>query len=404
MEVTAASKGTPGACAACGDMPVMHSTTYALQTIEVWLSDKTQRLGSGLFALLTRLLEPLADAIADGLPRVAYAVGIFRVSNDPERACSYRSQVIWEDAQHRGIEMQQIKSFGYLTEMYRARINGRWIYFQSLPIPRHLSRHTYQGIDDKLLLKRFLRERGIPVTDAALAKNLIQAHAIFERMHKPVVVKPRIGSRARHTTTNIHTTAEIDAAFKSAQVLCRDVLLEEHLEGPVSRATVVAGRLIGFLQMFPARVIGDGIHTIQELVDMKNRTRPERVQAITLDQEHRSYLARSGYTPDSIPERDTDVILSRRTGRFEGGRTKEMPQSIHPKLRAYVERAANELQVPVVGFDIIIADPESDPDMQRWGMLEANSLPYIDLHYAPLEGEATNVAAAVWDLWNVPAK
>jgi D-alanine-D-alanine ligase-like ATP-grasp enzyme len=53
----------------------------------------------------------------------------------------------------------------------------------------------------------------------------------------------------------------------------------------------------------------------------------------------------------------------------------------------------------VAGFDLIIADPEQDPDNQEWGIIEANSLPFIDLHYLPLYGRPSNPAAQVWDMW-----
>ena len=55
------------------------------------------------------------------------------------------------------------------------------------------------------------------------------------------------------------------------------------------------------------------------------------------------------------------------------------------------------LKLPIVGFDIIIPDPKTDPDGQRWGILEANSLPFIELHYSPLQGTPSRVAADVWD-------
>jgi glutamate--cysteine ligase len=155
----------------------------------------------------------------------------------------------------------------------------------------------------------------------------------------------------------------------------------------------------GFLHMLPARVTGDGVHTIAELIAHKNATRPERVAEIVLSTEHLAYLQRSGLTPERVLDEGTTIDLSRRTGRFEGGATQELRDVIHPKLRSYVEQAARALRAPIVGFDIIIPDPLSDPDTQRWGFLEANSLPYIDLHYFPLEGKPSNVAAAVWNLW-----
>lgn len=399
MEITAASKGKPGACAACGDTPVAHLPTFLTSSFEAWIADRTERVSSAVEnSMLVRSLTSMADTVFDHIPAAAHMLGLARVSRDQERACSYRSQVIWEEAQRRGIQMEQYILFGKPIEFYRARIKDRWSHFQSLPVPPHCWNKMYPGIDDKRRLKRFLSERGIPVSEAACVTSLSEARAIFERMRKPLVIKPRIGSRARHTTTNIWTLEEFDAAFKSAKTLCRYVLIEEHLDGAVSRATVVDGRLRGFLQMFPARVTGDGVHTIRELVGIKNDAKAENVHAIELDAEHRSYLKRSGYTPESVLEAGKTIDLSRRTGRFEGGATRELIETVHPALRQLMERAAHALSAPVVGFDLIIADPESDPDSQRWAVLEANSLPYIDLHYFPLYGEPSNIAAHLWDL------
>jgi hypothetical protein len=44
-------------------------------------------------------------------------------------------------------------------------------------------------------------------------------------------------------------------------------------------------------------------------------------------------------------------------------------------------------------------NPQDDPNNQKWGIIEANSLPFIDLHYWPLYGEPVNIASYVWDLW-----
>jgi cyanophycin synthetase len=99
----------------------------------------------------------------------------------------------------------------------------------------------------------------------------------------------------------------------------------------------------------------------------------------------------------TVLPKDFILPLTHRTGRLFGGRTRELLGHEHPKLRAYLERAAVLLNTPIVGFDMIIPHPENDPDTQRWGIIEANSLPYIDLHYLPLEGEPSNVAESVWD-------
>ena len=400
MQVTASSKHKHGGCAACGDSPVVHSVAFATSTLEAYLIDRLnqfrphRKVRRSLRALKR---EELFESL---LIRFARLLRIAKSSHDPERAYTYRSQVIWEEALRRGIPMEQQMMFGAATELYRAQMGGRWHYFVSLPIPAEKQHHMFTGIDDKQRLKQFLQAHDIPVSRAVCVTNLAEAHTAFEKLQKPLVVKPRIGSRARHTTTNIHELKDLEAAYRLAHQLCGYVLIEEHLEGPVSRATVVDGQLRGFLQMFPARVTGDGVRTIQELLREKNAAKPAEVKSIELDAEHLAYLKRSSLNQLSILEKGVTIDLSRRTGRFEGGATREIPTSIHPKLKDMIENMAHALGAPVIGFDLIIQDPESDPDAQRWGVLEANSLPYIDLHYLPLEGNPSNVASAVWDLWD----
>lgn len=401
MDVVAASKTARGRCAACNDSPVAHMPTYIASSIEAWLSDHAlPRFVSG--DLFLRVRSALADIVLGGFVEGAIVLRMASMSRNRELACTYRSQVVWEEAARRGIDMEQLFIFGKPTEIYRARVHGRRIYFQSIPVPDELTNKQFDRLDDKLHFKQMLRDNGIAVSGAHVATSADEAGAIFESLRKPVVVKPRIGTRARHTTTNIWTREEFDAAFDLAKQLCAYILIEEHYMGAVSRATVVAGNLEGFLHMLPARITGDGEHSIAQLIAHQNATRPERVADIVLDAEHLAYIARSGYTTDSVLDAGTTIDLSRRTGRFEGGATHEIRDRVHPKLRAYVESAARILRTPLVGFDIIVPDPEADPDTQRWGFLEANSLPYIDLHYFPLEGEPSPVAAAVWNLWDRP--
>jgi cyanophycin synthetase len=82
-----------------------------------------------------------------------------------------------------------------------------------------------------------------------------------------------------------------------------------------------------------------------------------------------------------------------------GGYTREMLQEIHPKFHQIFAKAGELVRAPVVGFDLITTDPSADPDTIRWGIIECNSLPFIDLHYYALEGSPNDLAPKVWDLW-----
>ncbi len=391
----------PGACEACSDFPAPHFFTYVSATLEAWRNGQRGKAIGRMeeWMLSQKWLQKTTDAFVYALFSVLHLLHLARFSDDLSRAHSNRSRVVWEEARARGIDMKQIMLLSMNTDVYRAKIAGSWKYFQSIPIPEPLHASAFATTDDKLLFKELMRRYAIPVARGYEVVDLEGAHNAWKILKAPVVVKPRVGSRGRHTTPLVSTESDLEAAFRSAQVLCRYVLIEEHFFGPLCRATVVDGRVAGFLRKRSPSVVGDGVSTIRELIDEKNKTKNDRVYAIEWGYEHTAHLARQGLTAESIPEKGNVLELSRHSGRQVGGDSREMPHAIHPKLRAYIERAARVLALPVIGFDLIIPDPEADPDTQHWGFLEANSLPFIDLHYSPLEGTPSNPAAAVWDLW-----
>lgn len=391
-------KEKPNGCAYCGNSPVNHLESYIFQTLSVWSSRSGRRRSS-----LRRLSDPLYERFEPLIFRFLAALPGSRFSSDPTKAKTYRSQVVWEEAIRRNIRMEQLVMFGAYTDMYRAHIADRWHYFISLPTPPHMPNGGEDWMDDKYHFKAALAEAGIPVPRIESVTRLTDAMRILPSFGA-VVVKPRAGSRGRHTTVHVSTKEELARAFSCAQALCRYVAIEEYLEGPVCRATVVNGRLAGFFEAHPPRIVGDGVSTISELVERANASKHERVQNIVLNDEHLAFISRHGFTPESVLPEGRALALTHRTGRLFGGYTRELLGKEHPKLRAFAEQAAGVIGAPIVGFDLIIPNPERDPDGQRWGFIEANSLPYIDLHYLPLEGAPSNVAAAVWNLWELDTR
>ena len=62
-----------------------------------------------------------------------------------------------------------------------------------------------------------------------------EAKKIFDRIEKPVIVKPRLGSRGRHVVTYVRNHDDLRHAFKIARQLCLWVIIEEQIIGPVYR-------------------------------------------------------------------------------------------------------------------------------------------------------------------------
>ena len=122
-------------------------------------------------------------------------------------------------------------------------------------------------------------------------------------------------------------------------------------------------------------------------------------------------LHREGITMDDIPGNGKVVTFSQKTSRGVGGTTTEVTDITHPENVAMLEHVAKFLDDPLVGVDFIIEDitkswqEPARPDgsgrsggEQHCGIIECNSLPFIDLHHYPLFGKSNNVAGKLWDL------
>ena len=295
--------------------------------------------------------------------------------------------------------MEQVILFGRPTDHYRANIGGRNFYFHSLPIPERLL-CMRKNWDDKFVLKQELQQAGVPVPKYLQFPVFCSYNhkEIFAKLTKPLIVKPRTGSRGRHTVTNISTPEELKDAIQVGKKISAYLVAEEHLEGYICRATFVAGKLLGFYRASAPMIVGDGEQTIAMLIERENKNKPERVEKINITEEVLKTIKRAGFGLDSVLPLATRLHLTHRAGRLFGGRTKEMLSGLHPSFVPILTKAAQVVDLPVLGFDCVVPNPEADAASQRWGIIECNTLPFIDLHYFALEGKPENIAGAIWNL------
>lgn len=383
-------------CVYCGDAPINHSVFYTLSILSMIFDNH--------IISTTKKIPEFIKSWVDHFIYFTFDIFIFLhlayLSDDIDKATTFRSRVVWEEARRRGIEMKQVVLFGKFIDQYRTILNGRRVYFNSLPIDPNKA-DMKKNWDDKFVLKRALMDEGIPVprytnfiinTDKNLQK-------IFSKLEKPIIVKPRIGSRGRHTVTNIKTLEDFKTAVKVSGQICANLVAEEHLEGYVCRATLVNGKLMGFYRGGSPSVVGDGVHSISELIELKDKNRGERIEKILVNQEMISHIKRAGFEMNDVLPTGQKLKLSYRTGRLFGGETREMLDELHPSFVPILEKASSVVDLVVVGFDCIIPNPHLDMNTQKWGIIECNTLPFIDLHYYALEGKPKNIAGAIWDVF-----
>lgn len=384
-------------CPDCGPATVSH----AVERWNVRADSFFEYLGTPAEFVWRRVRPGIAylrpGRLAPAFFGMSATLGLGRIIKTPDEVTTDRTRVLWEEAARRGITMQEFRPFGLPRNIYFASYRGDTRVFDGLPRPRLADEASQDWMDDKGMILGKFNAAGVPVPRGGAAKTLGQAEALFHSIGGPVIVKPAIGSRSRHTYIHITELGTLRSAFLKAKELSPRVIVEEELSGFVFRITLVGGTLAGVMRREPPHVMGDGRHTLQQLIAEENKN-PARqgpiFHMLDVDQE---MLAKQKLSFDSVPPKNTMVVLHPKVSRSFGASTTEITD-IHPDNAALFLKIADVLNDPLVGIDFMIDDMARSWHEQKCGVIECNSLPFIDLHHYPLKGPARNVAGMVWDL------
>ena len=342
--------------------------------------------------------------IAPATARLFATLGLGEIVTRADDKNNWRARVLWEEAERRGIVMREFRPFGLAREIFYATYGTDTRGFDGLPRPRTAHEAALDWMDDKgVILKKF-RAAGVPVPRGASVSNVKDAEKIFHSIvvseDTAVIVKPSIGSRSRHTYIHITDVEALRVAFKKAKELSPRVVVEEELVGFVFRITFVGGKIAGIMRREPAHVIGDGTHTVHQLIVEENNN-PLRHGAhfheLPLGEETIQIVKEQKLSLEDIPATGRMVIVHPKVSRSYGASNTEITD-VHPDNEKLFLHIAKVLDDPLVGVDFMIDDMARSWKEQKCGVIECNSLPFIDLHHFPLKGPTRNTAGIVWDL------
>ncbi|OGE74386.1 MAG: hypothetical protein A3I07_03540 [Candidatus Doudnabacteria bacterium RIFCSPLOWO2_02_FULL_42_9] len=379
-------------CPYCGNNPIPHFTHKLYESFDILVSPIRRFVFQTRFGKLT---DHLATWVAIGFFYLLKPVGLVQINRDINKIIYPRAKVLWEEAQRRGIVIEEIKLFNRSIDLYRAYLQNKPFYFMGLPRMEKVASSNLTWVDDKYLLKKKLLKHHLPVAPGGSFTSLKNALMALETLEKPVIVKPRAGSRGRHTTTFVYTKEDLIQAFKIAKQLCYWVIVEEHLFGDVQRGTVIGGKLVGVLGGSPPRVTGDGKSTIAELIKIKDLNRPSGVKETVVNP---YFMERLGLAMQTILPEGKTVDLNEKVGVNYGGTSYDCTDETHPDTKQMLEEAGKVLDCSILGFDFIVPDITKSYKEQKAGIIECNGAPFIQLHHDPLIGNSINAAKYVWDL------
>ncbi len=391
-------------CPDCGNAPVNHFLERTAIRVHRILDPINNKLD-----VIWRWIEPIVSPpmytyVLPRMLRLFLKIKLGKRADAPDEFTGGRARVFWEEAKRRGISMWEFQALGRGRELFVASWKGQERVFDGLPRPGVHSSDSILWMDNKGIMRERFSAAGIPVARGGVVSTWRGAKRLFGTLEQPVITKPNLGSRSRHTTIHIETEDELKQAYNLAKQLSPWVVIEEEHRGLVYRATVIGGKLAGVLRREPPCVYGDGTHTIRELIEIENKN-PLRdgpiFHKIEISDLTYAELGKQHLTLEDIPASGKLVTLAQKASRGLGGGATDVTDETHPDNKILFEYVAEVLGDPLVGIDFMIEDiTRSWKDQNRCGVIECNSLPFIDLHLFPLRGKPRNTAGMLWDtIW-----
>ncbi|MDI1349632.1 cyanophycin synthetase [Aquabacterium sp.] len=253
---------------------------------------------------------------------------------------------------------------------------------------------------DKDLTKRLLASAGVPVPTGRPVTDFADACLVAEEIGWPVVVKPRDGNQGKGVTVNIVSTDHLEIAYKVAAEH-GEVMVERYLPGNDFRLLVVGDRLVAAARRDPPHVIGDGVHTVRQLVDKVNED-PRRGEGhatsltkIRFDEIAVARLQVQGLKPDDVPEKGRRVIMRNNANLSTGGTATDVTDDVHPEVAARAIAAAQTIGLEICGVDVLAESVHLPLEDQNGGIVEVNAAPGLRMHLSPSYGKGRNVGEAV---------
>ncbi len=250
---------------------------------------------------------------------------------------------------------------------------------------------------DKDLTKTLLRSAGIPVPEGREVESPEDAWEAAKELEGSVVIKPTDGNHGRGVFMDLTNEQQIKTAYLAAIKEGSGVLVERFAPGSEHRLLVVGGKLVAAARGDATEMIGDGQHTIAELLESQINADPRRGEdencllgKVKIDALLTVELERQGYTPGSVPAAGVRVTIRR-----HDVPTIDVTDSVHPSIAEHAVQAAQVIGLDVAGLDLVVEDIGRPLEEQRGVIVEVNAGPGLLMHLKPSAGKPRPVGEAI---------
>ncbi|MFT5720430.1 MAG: cyanophycin synthetase [Motiliproteus sp.] len=231
---------------------------------------------------------------------------------------------------------------------------------------------------------QWLRRAGLPTPRHRLVNSQDAAVQAAQHLGWPLVIKPANSVGGQGVTLNIRTESGVQAAFKHALQISRQVLVEKQVPGGIHHVQVANAKVVYVLRRHPVAIKGDGQRTVAELVARENSERQclmlwQRKPPLPLDALAVACIQRAGFSVAQIPPPGLWVPLRELPTNADGGRDVDMTDRIHPDNEALALRAVKTLGLGLAAVDIISEDISIPWHLNGAIINEVNNAPMLGL-------------------------
>lgn len=258
--------------------------------------------------------------------------------------------------------------------------------------------------DDKYFTAAFLKDYGVAVPETYLVRAdddqaaKEAAQKIFDA-GKKCVVKPLDSGHGNGITVALANQQQVGDALVLAKQFSDKIIIQENIDASVDvRIACIGYSMAAALIRVPARVQGDGQHTVSQLIDLANQhpdrgtDYAKRLNVISKDRAQ-AFL---GDKMLQVPPAGQWVQVVGTANVGTGGETFDATDDIPQWLRQLAEKTAKLMDLPVCGVDFLLAaQPKSNstPEQLKPLIIELNQCPSLFIHEMPGHGKSQPVVA-----------
>lgn len=281
---------------------------------------------------------------------------------------------------------------------FKLTLGNNYYYFRGYEAPFN-NRISCSIAANKYEANKLLAKYDIPVPkstaihqDNFTEDNLKQA---IINLKFPLVIKPSWGSMGFGVICSV---PNFECLYKEAEALINyhELLSIEEFHGGLQsyRVTIFKNKILAVSKRYPAQVIGDGKHTIKELVEIENNKRTklkDYLKPIVFDSEVLYRLHELDLTTETIIPKNETIFLSHTTNAARGGRSENISEYICKENKLLFKNILKILNLKIAGIDLECKNLATPIINQGGVIIEINSNPSMRIHEDNAYGKPINI-------------